>query len=133
MWSVTITQNFVGRVNLPHITKQPVMQIEDQLFDRGWVRSAIATRKCRNIYFPKHFMAARPFLTRKFVQEFFVLEVSKHFLEKFRQVHNLKISDRLLRSKSFKKTKSWFYMQRMCTFLGQLACDHGIRMLEGTE
>ena len=30
-----------------------------------------------------------------------MLEGSKHFLEKNRQVHNLKISDRLLRSKSF--------------------------------
>ena len=82
--------------------KQPIMQIEDRLFDRGWVRSAMATRKCGNIYFPKYFMAAvRPFLTRIFFQELFGLEGSKQILEKFRQVHNLKISNRLLRSKSF--------------------------------
>ena len=43
----------------------------------------------------------KPFLTRKFVQAILGLERSKHFLEKNRQVHNLKISDRLLRSKSF--------------------------------
>ena len=43
----------------------------------------------------------RPFLTRTFVQELLGLEGSKKFLEKNRQVHNLKISDRLLRSKSF--------------------------------
>ena len=43
----------------------------------------------------------RPFLTRKFFQENFGLEGSKTFLGKFRQVHNLNISGRLLRSKSF--------------------------------
>ena len=36
-----------------------------------------------------------------FFQELFGLERSKHFLEKIRQVHNLKISNRLLRYKSF--------------------------------
>ena len=57
---------------------------EDRLFDRGWVRSAMmATRKCRNIYFPKYFMAVRPFFTRIFFQELFGLEGSKHFLENF--------------------------------------------------
>ena len=49
--------------------KQPIMRIEDRLFDRGWVRSAMATRKCGNIYFPKYFMAVRPFFTRNFFQE----------------------------------------------------------------
>ena len=49
-------------------------------------------------------MSLRPFLTRKFFQEILGLEGSKTFLEKFRQeVHNLNISDRLLRSKSFFK------------------------------
>ena len=43
----------------------------------------MATRKCGNIYFPKHFMAVRPFLTRIFFQELFGLERSKHFLENF--------------------------------------------------
>ena len=79
----------------------------------------MATRKCGNIYFPKYFMAVRPFLTKIFFQELFGLEGSKSFLEKFRQVHNLKISGRLLRSKSFfSKKYSWFYMQRMCTLFG---------------
>ena len=81
--------------------KQPIMRIEDRLFDRGWVRSAMATKKCGNICFPKYFMAVRPFLTRKRCQELFGLEGSNKFLEKNRQVHNLKISNRLLRSKSF--------------------------------
>ena len=42
----------------------------------------------------------RPFLTRKFFEEILGLERSKNF-ENFREVHNLNISDRLLRSKSF--------------------------------
>ena len=63
--------------------------------------SEMATRKCGNNYFPKYFMAVRPFLTRIFFQELFGLEGSKKLLEKKRQVHNLKISNRLLRSKSF--------------------------------
>ena len=41
--------------------KHPIMRIEDRLFDRGWVRSAMATRKCGNIYFRKYFMAVRKF------------------------------------------------------------------------
>ena len=61
----------------------------------------MATRKYGNIHFPKYFMAVRPFFTMIFSQELFVLEGSRIFLEKFRQVHNLKISNRLLRSKSF--------------------------------
>ena len=40
----------------------------------------------------------RPFLTRKFFQEILGLVGSKNFLGKFRQVHNLNISGRLLRS-----------------------------------
>ena len=47
--------------------KQPITRTEDRLFDRGWVRSAMATRKCGNIYFPKYFR----------------LEGSKQFLENF--------------------------------------------------
>ena len=64
----------------------------------------MATRKCGNIYFPKYFMAVRPFLRRNFFQELFGLEGSKNVVEKNRQVvHNLKISNSLLRSKSFFK------------------------------
>ena len=67
------------------------------------MKSALAIRKCGNINFPKCFMAVRPFLTRVCFQELFGLEASKNFLETFRQVHNLKISNRLLRSKSLLK------------------------------
>ena len=34
----------------------------------------MATRKCGNIYFPKYFMAVRPFFTRNIFQELFGLE-----------------------------------------------------------
>ena len=50
------------------------MRIEDGLFDRGWVRSAMATIKCGNIYFTKYFMAVRPFLKNVFFQKLFGLE-----------------------------------------------------------
>ena len=75
-----------GKVANPargQLNKQPIMRTEDRLFDRGWVRSAMATRKCGNIYFPKYFMAVRPFFTRIFFQELFGLEGSKNLLENF--------------------------------------------------
>ena len=79
----------------------------------------MATRKCGNIYFPKYFMAVRPFLTRKFFQELFGLEGSKHFLERNRQVHNLKISNSLLRSKSFFQKNILGFICSVCVlFLG---------------
>ena len=43
----------------------------------------MATRKCGNIYFPKYFMAVRPFFTRIFFQALLGLEGSKKFLENF--------------------------------------------------
>ena len=79
----------------------------------------MATRKCGNIYFPKYFRAVRPFLTRKFLQELFGLEGSKKFPEKFRQVHNLKISNRLLRSNSFFQKNIPGFICNVCVpFLG---------------
>ena len=93
-------------------TKQPIMRIEDRLFDKGWVRSAMATRKCRNIYFPKYFMVVRPFLN--FFQELFGLEESNNFLEKNRQVHNLKISNCLLQSKSFSQKNIPGFICSLC-------------------
>ena len=43
----------------------------------------MATRKCGNIYFPKYFIAVRPFFTRNCFQELFGLEGSKNLLENF--------------------------------------------------
>ena len=79
----------------------------------------MATRKCGNIYFPKFFMAVRPFFTRNYFQKLFGLEGSKIFLEKLRQVHNLKISNPLLRSKSFfQKNIPGFICSVCIPFLG---------------
>ena len=41
----------------------------------------MATRKCGNIYFPKCFMAVRPFLARIVFEELFGLDGSKHSLK----------------------------------------------------
>ena len=79
----------------------------------------MATIKCGNIFFPKYCMAIRPFFTRFFFQELFGLEGSKLFLEKFRQVHNLKISNCLLRSKSFFQKNIPGFICSVCVpFLG---------------
>ena len=79
----------------------------------------MTTRKCGNIYFPKYFMAVRPLLTRIFFQDLFVFEGSTNFLEKFCRVHNLKISNRLLRSKSlFQKNIPGFICSVCLSFLG---------------
>ena len=79
----------------------------------------MATRKCGNIYFPNYFVAVRPFLTRNVFQELFGLEGSKYFLENFRQVHNLKISNRLLLSKSFFQKNIPGFICSVCVpFLG---------------
>ena len=74
----------------------------------------MATRKCGNIDFPKYFMVVRLFLTKIFFQELFGLEGSKYFLENFRQVHNLKIWNRLLRSKSFFQKNIPGFMCSVC-------------------
>ena len=63
--------------------EQPIMRTEDRLFDRGWVRSAMATRKCDFFFFSKYFMAVKPFFTRNWFQELFGLEGSKTLLENF--------------------------------------------------
>ena len=79
----------------------------------------MAIRKCGNIYFPKYFLAVRPFFMRNFFQELFGLKGSKTFLEKFRQVHNLKTSNRLLRSKSFFQNNIPGFICSVCVpFLG---------------
>ena len=79
----------------------------------------MATRKCGNIYFPKYLMAVRPFFTMIFFQELLGLEGLKKFLENIRQVHNLKISNRLLRLKSFFQNNISDFICSVCVpFLG---------------
>ena len=58
-------------------------------------------QKVRKYLFSKIFYDRQAVSYEEFFQELFGLEGSKNFLENVRQVHNVKISDRLLRSKSF--------------------------------
>ena len=55
--------------------KEPIMRIEDRSFDKGWVRAAIATRKCGNIYFRKYFMAVRK-ITNICISKYFCTSVN---------------------------------------------------------
>ena len=90
----------------------------------------MATRNCGNNYFPKYFVAVRPFFTRKLFEELFQLEGSKYFLENFRQVHNLKISNRLLQPKNFFQTNNPGFICNVCVpFLGSWpVTTEGIRV-----
>ena len=42
----------------------------------------MATRKCGNVYFPKYFMAVRPFLTRIFFKKYLGRRGQKHSFKK---------------------------------------------------
>ena len=76
----------------------------------------MATRKCGNIYFSEILYGRQAVFYEDFFSRTIWVGGVPKFPLKFRQVHNLKISNRLLRSKSFfPKKYSWFYMQRMCT------------------
>ena len=99
-------------------TKQPIMRTEDRLFDRGWVRSAMATRKCGNIYFPKYFMAVRPFFTRIFFKNYLGWRGPKISLKISSGAQSENLEPSLTIQEFFSKKYSWFYMQRMCTLFG---------------
>ena len=76
-------------------------------------------QKVRKYLFSEIFYGRQVVSYEDFFQELFGLEGSKHFLEKFRQVHNLKISDRLLRSKSYFQKKNPGFICSVCVpFLG---------------
>ena len=68
------------------------------MIEDGEVRNG--DHKVRKYLFSEIFYGRQAVSYEEFFQELFGLEGSKNFLEKFRQVHNLKISDHLLRSKS---------------------------------
>ena len=69
--------------------------------------------------FSEIFYGRQAVFDEDFFQELFGLEGSKLFLEKNRQVHNLKILNRLLRSKSLKKKNIPGFLCGVCIpFLG---------------
>ena len=78
----------------------------------------MATRKCGNIYFPKYFMAVRPFFTRIFFKNYLGWRGQKISLKisSGAQSENLKPS--LTIHEFFSKKYSWFHRQRMCTLFG---------------
>ena len=78
----------------------------------------MATRKCGNIYFPKYFMAVRPFFTRIFFRNYLGWRGKKisSKISSGAQSENLEPS--LTIQEFFSKKYSWFYMQRMCTLFG---------------
>ena len=76
-------------------------------------------QKAREYSFKKTFYGRHAVFYEEIFQELFGLEGSKNFLGKFRQVHNLKISNRLLRSKSFfQKNVPGFICSACVPFLG---------------
>ena len=78
----------------------------------------MATRKCGNIYFPKYFMAVRPFFTRIFFQELFGLEGYKNLLENFVRCTIRKSRTVSYDPRDFFKKIFLVSMQRMCTLFG---------------
>ena len=78
----------------------------------------MATRKCGNIYFPKYFMAVRPFFTRIFFQELFGLEGYKNLLENFVRCTIRKSQTVSYDPRVFFKKMFLVSMQRMCTLFG---------------
>ena len=78
----------------------------------------MATTKCGNIYFPKYFVAVRPFFTRISFQESFGLERSKILLEISSDAQSEDLEPSFTIREFFSKKYPWFYMQRMCTLFG---------------
>ena len=76
-------------------------------------------QKVRKYLFSEIFYGRQAVSYEDFFQELFGLEGSKTFLEKIRQVHNLKISNRLLRSTSFSQKNIPGFICSVCVpFLG---------------
>ena len=76
-------------------------------------------QKVRKYLFSEIFYGRQAVSYEEIFQELFGLEGSKNVLEKFRQVHNLKISNRLLRSKSFFQKNIPGFICSVCVpFLG---------------
>ena len=75
-------------------------------------------QKVRKYLFSEIFYGRQAVFYEAIFQELFGLEGLKTFLEKNRQVHNLKISNRLFGPRVFFKKYSCSYMQRMCTPFG---------------
>ena len=78
----------------------------------------MVTRKCGNIYFPKYFMAVRPFLTRIFFQELFGLEGSNISLKKPSGAQSEDLEPSLTIQEFFQKNFPGFIFSVCVPFLG---------------
>ena len=79
----------------------------------------MATRKCGNIYFPKYFMAVRPFLRGFFFKNYLGWRGQKNSFKISSGAQSENLEPSLLTIQEFfSKKYSWFYMQRMCTLFG---------------
>ena len=78
----------------------------------------MATRKCGNIYFPRYYMAVRPFFARIVFQELFGLEGSNNSSKILSGAQSEDLEPSLTIEEFFSKTYCWFYMQRICTLFG---------------
>ena len=78
----------------------------------------MATRKYGNIYFPKYFMAVRPFLTRSFSKNYLGWRGQKHSLQISSGAQSEDLGPSFTIQEFFSKKYSWFHMQRMCTLFG---------------
>ena len=78
----------------------------------------MATRKCGNIYFPKYFIAGRPFFTRNVFQELFGLERSKNLVEISSGAQSENLEPSLTIKSFFQKNIPGFICSVCVPFLG---------------
>ena len=75
-------------------------------------------QKVQKYLFSEIFYGRQVVFYEEFFQELFGLEGSKNFLEKFRQVHNLKISNRSRTIQEFFPKNIPGFICSMCTLFG---------------
>ena len=78
----------------------------------------MATRKCGNTYFPKYFMAVRPFFTRDFFKNYLGWRGQNISLKILSGTQSENLEPSLTTQEFFAKKYRWFYMQRMCSLFG---------------
>ena len=78
----------------------------------------MATRKCGNIYFPKYFLAVRPFFTSIFLKDYLGWRGQNISLKISSGAQSENLEPSLTIQEFFSEKYSWCFMQRMCTLFG---------------
>ena len=78
----------------------------------------MATRKCGNIYFPKYFMAVRPFLRGIFSKNYLGWRGTKISLKISSGAQSENLEPSLTIQEFFSKNYSWFICSVCVPFLG---------------